>query len=185
MCHDTSEPSNSHDPLHSSSTCLILGRSLGIGSQWASKGVVQYNELTGGYTYTGVNGINVWKNVWQCSSDAPPIETDGGGGTAGLHWDEACMLNERMTGYVNPVYNPTSLLTIANLADMGYVVDFTKAQPYDGYNMNNNIPGCCNPPARLVAATQDPTPNPTNQPTPFPTTPEVSFCCLNRVHLLT
>jgi len=43
---------------------------------------------------TGLNGINVWKNVWQCSTDSPPVESDGGESTAGLHWDEACMVAE-------------------------------------------------------------------------------------------
>ena len=27
---------------------------------------------------TGPNAINVWKNVWQCSTDTPPVESDGG-----------------------------------------------------------------------------------------------------------
>ena len=71
-----------------------MGHILGLGSQWAEAGVVQYDEVTGEYAYVGANAINVWKNVWQCESAAPPIETDGGEGTAGLHWDESCMQNE-------------------------------------------------------------------------------------------
>lgn len=129
-----------------------MGHILGLGSQWAEAGVVQYDEVTGEYAYVGANAINVWKNVWQCESAAPPIETDGGDGTAGLHWDESCMQNERMTGYVNPEGNPTSLITIAALADLNYVVDYTKADPsYNGYSMDNTVSGCCNPPALFQA----------------------------------
>ena len=57
-----------------------------------------------------------------------------------------------MTGYVNPLGNPTSLLTIAALADLNYVVDYTKADPsYTGYSMDNTVSGCCNPPALFQA----------------------------------
>ena len=129
-----------------------MGHILGLGSQWAESGNVQYDEVTGEYAYVGANAINVWKNVWQCESAAPPIETDGGEGTAGLHWDESCMQNERMTGYVNPGGNPTSLLTIAALADLNYGVNYTKADPnYNGYSMDNTVSGCCNPPVLFQA----------------------------------
>jgi hypothetical protein len=133
-----------------------VGHILGLGSQWAESGNVQYDEVTGEYAYVGANAINVWKNVWQCESAAPPIETDGGEGTAGLHWDESCMQNERMTGYVNPGGNPTSLLTIAALADLNYGVDYTKADPsYNGYSMDNTVSGCCNPPVLFQATDSD------------------------------
>ena len=50
-----------------------------------------------------------------------------------------------MTGYVNSGYNPTSMLTIASLQDLGYDVDYTQADIYNGYNMNNLLPSCCRP----------------------------------------
>ena len=66
---------------------------IGIGTLWELNGVVSQSGSV--YTYLGQNAINVWKNDWQCTSDRPPIESDQGGeGTIGGHWDEACMLNE-------------------------------------------------------------------------------------------
>ena len=65
---------------------------IGVGTLWQYKGIVSQSGSV--YTYLGQSAIGVWKNDWQCTSDRPPIESDGGGGTAGSHWDEACMLNE-------------------------------------------------------------------------------------------
>lgn len=70
-----------------------IGHILGLGSLWGQNNLV-VPDGSGGFSYIGPNAINVWKNVWQCASDAPPVETDGGTGTAGAHWDEQCMVNE-------------------------------------------------------------------------------------------
>jgi len=52
----------------------------------------------------------------------PLVETDGGSGTAGGHWDEETYGNELMTGYIdNP--NELTLMTYGSLVDMGYVID--------------------------------------------------------------
>ena len=51
-----------------------------------------------------------------------------------------------MTGFVDAGHNPTSLITIASLQDLGYTVNYNAADPYDGYDMDNDVPGCCNPP---------------------------------------
>lgn len=54
-----------------------------------------------------------------------------GQGTKCGHWDEAMFTNELMTGYLdhgNAI--PLSRLTVASLADMGYVVDYTSVDPY-------------------------------------------------------
>ena len=66
---------------------------IGIGTRWEDNGVVSESE--GVYTYLGQNAINVWSNTWKCTSDRPPIESDeGGDGTIGGHWDEACLRDE-------------------------------------------------------------------------------------------
>ena len=85
----------------------------------------------------------MWRNIWGCSSNAPPVEQDGGPGTKGAHWDEGCMRNEFMTGYVNgnPPGNPVSLLTIANLEDIGYKVNYNAADEYDGSDTTCCFPG--------------------------------------------
>jgi hypothetical protein len=52
-----------------------------------------------------------------------PVEGTGGPGTRNSHWRETVFKNELMTGFLNNGSNPLSIVTIASLADMGYVVD--------------------------------------------------------------
>lgn len=60
---------------------------------------------------------------------AVPIETRGGPGTACLHWDGSCFRSELMTG-VSTGDQELSRVSIATLEDMGYVVDYSKADPF-------------------------------------------------------
>ena len=58
------------------------------------------------------------------------VETDGGAGTAGGHWDEETYLDELMTGYIghrnqDGTYDSTNYLSdwsVASLVDLGYVL---------------------------------------------------------------
>jgi hypothetical protein len=50
------------------------------------------------------------------------IETDGGSGTAGGHWDEDMYGNELMTGAINGEGNYLAAFSIAALADLGYEI---------------------------------------------------------------
>lgn len=51
-------------------------------------------------------------------------------GTIYAHWREATFGNELMTGYVAVGSNPMSVLTIAALGDIGYMVNYAAAQAY-------------------------------------------------------
>ncbi len=59
-----------------------------------------------------------------------PVENQGGGGTARVHWRESVFGNELMTGFVGAAGNPLSKLTVASLQDVGYEVDLDAADPY-------------------------------------------------------
>lgn len=107
-----------------------IGHVLGIGTLWQSLGllvgagssnsgfigpqaVAEYNTLTGGH------------------ATAVPVENAGGSGTRDAHWRESVFGSELMTGYVGPGTNlPLSRLTIASLADLGYLVNMNAADPY-------------------------------------------------------
>merc|ERR1719296_515373 len=106
-----------------------MGHLIGIGTMWEDNDLIN-NDLN----YIGSQAIGVWKNDWGCSSNAPPVEKDGGPGTSGGHWDEDCLHNELMTGYTERpgVAQPLSRLTVASLEDIGYVVDKNAADAYDG-----------------------------------------------------
>ena len=87
--------------------------------------------------YLGEEGLRVWQNDWGCAG-SPPIERDFGPGTRGSHFDEACLNNEIMTGFLNSQGgNPLSLLSIATLEDLGYQVDYSTAEDY------TPKPACC------------------------------------------
>ena len=53
----------------------------------------------------------------------PLVETDGGSGTAGGHWDEETYDNELMTGWIDEE-NYLSDMTFGSLDDMGYDINY-------------------------------------------------------------
>lgn len=59
-----------------------------------------------------------------------PVENTGGPGTADAHWRESVFGNELMTGYLNSGVNPLSVVSIASMGDLGYVVNYGAADPY-------------------------------------------------------
>lgn len=110
---------------------------MGIGTLWRLNDLVD-DELN----YLGEEAKTVWANDWGCQTDAPPVEKDGGSGTRGGHWDDACLRDELMTGYLGggDGPRPISKLTIASLEDIGYQVNYTAAEEYDGFDTT-----CCFP----------------------------------------
>ena len=46
------------------------------------------------------------------------------------HWRESVFESELMTGWVDAGQNPLSVVTVSSLADMGYQVDVSSADPY-------------------------------------------------------
>jgi Leishmanolysin len=81
-------------------------------------------DSIGGTNYTGGNKV--------------PIEncagiTSCGAGTYNSHWRESTFFNELMTGYLNTglgVVNPLSRMTIAQMEDLGYTVNYAAADAY-------------------------------------------------------
>jgi adhesin/invasin len=61
-----------------------------------------------------------------------PVENTGGPGTRDGHWRESVHNSELMTGWIEGggVPNPLSAITIGSLADMGYAVNMSAADPY-------------------------------------------------------
>lgn len=105
----------------------------GIGTQWeAGSRLIKcpYRGSQANAEYAALTG---------CSR--VPTETDGRfiqPGTYCGHWDEECMGSELMTGYLDPVKNPLSRISIAALEDMGYLVDYTTADPFTSDDVDSN-----------------------------------------------
>lgn len=74
-------------------------------------------------------------------SNTVPIETDGGASTAFLHWDDVCLQNELMTGFLSAGDNPISSITIGGLQDLGYEVSYATADPFTSADLGGT---CCN-----------------------------------------
>lgn len=107
---------------------------LGFGSLWESFGLI---EGTTDLRFTGDNAIAAYNAEFPdiAGSDANsatgvPVETDGGEGTAGGHWDEDIFTNELMTGIgMAGTDDYTSGMTVAALEDMGYDTVFDVGLP--------------------------------------------------------
>ena len=88
---------------------------LGFGTLWAAKGLL----APGGGGYVGPAGMAEYAAAG--GAGPVPVETEGGAGTAGLHWSEAAFGDELMTGWI-AVAAPLSALTLASLSDLGYAL---------------------------------------------------------------
>ena len=137
-----------------------IGHILGIGTLWhLTDGPLRYvGENTTNYYYQGENALREYKRYYEIKGGDPddiyyiPIEDDGGAGTAGGHAEEGELVdnngnhistNERMidntihpglgselmTGWSNGG-NELSRITIGFLQDIGWNVDYSKADDY-------------------------------------------------------
>lgn len=104
-----------------------LGHSLGIGTLWSRKGLIQ-GAGTSNPTSNGVNAVREWRALG--GSGNVPIENTGGAGTRDGHWREATFNNELMTGFLNSGFNPLSRVTIGGIQDLGYQVNYGAADAY-------------------------------------------------------
>lgn len=111
----------SHEILHA----------LGFGLTWNALGLV--TTVGTDMRFNGDNATLAYNQEFAAIAGADslsdvgvPIETDGGSGTAGKHWDEATFGSELMTGWISN-NAPISTMTIAALEDMGYQTVFDPA----------------------------------------------------------
>jgi hypothetical protein len=111
-----------------------MGHVLGFGTIWTDKGLLADASLTGGTDphFTGAQAIAAFNAVGGTEyhdGEKVPVENTGGSGTADAHWRESVFGNELMTGFVDPT-DPLSRVTVSSLADLGYTVNVSGADPY-------------------------------------------------------
>jgi hypothetical protein len=114
-----------------------MGHVLGIGSFWATLGLLQNAVTTNGPVldthYTGANGIAGFDAIGGSTYTGGakvPVENTGGQGTANSHWRESVLKNELMTGFLGAGSNPLSAVTVRSLADLGYTVNAAGADAF-------------------------------------------------------
>ena len=121
-----------------------LGHVLGFGTLWEAapyfdlldyvpEGAATSCRSTTGFvvppTFVGAEAVAAWRGLGGAGN--VPVEDEGGAGTRCGHWDEGTFGSELMTGWLNVgAPNPLSVVTVGSLADLGYEVDATAADPY-------------------------------------------------------
>ncbi len=115
-----------HEMLHS----------IGFGTLWDLLGLVETQVIDDRGTRKPSDDIVSSVFVGEMASfheiydnPNPLVETDGGSGTAGGHWDDDTYSNELMTGYIDDS-NYLSLMSYGALDDMGYAINYS-ASPAD------------------------------------------------------
>ena len=136
---------------------------MGFGGLWVDTSLVDGPDF--GLIYKGENAIKVWKEDWGCGDPTDPttltpkvyLETDKEpgkvgypyDGSYGVHWDEFCFRDELMTPATMGVPARLSKLTIADIEDLGYLVDYEAADnsgTADEYDGKDTTCGCgCDP----------------------------------------
>ena len=87
-------------------------------------------NLISGVRYVGANALQEYRNTFDATATAVPLEGGGGAGTAFAHWSEATFGSELLTGFLNAGINPLTRLTVAAFQDMGYSVNYSAADDY-------------------------------------------------------
>jgi hypothetical protein len=114
-----------------------IGHTLGFGIMWFSDkfNYVAENhcvslEQIGMPEFLGPLAVKAWQDSGRTGN--PPIEDTGGAGTVCSHWKKTAFRTELMTGSIEPagVTQQVSAITVASMADLGFKVDMTKADPY-------------------------------------------------------
>lgn len=113
---------------------------VGVGTLWRRRGILADSGLatvrvTGPLAATAC--VNDHGGTKACQGGAVPAENcldldaslTCGTGTIDSHWKESVFQGELMTGYLQTT-NPLSKMTIQSLADLGYIVSLTSAEPY-------------------------------------------------------
>jgi hypothetical protein len=106
-----------------------MGHVLGIGTVWTRKNLLK-DVGSSNPRFTGKRAVEEFGKLRGSKATAVPVENTGGPGTRDSHWRDSVFKNELMTGFVAGAGNPISAMTVGSLQDLGYVVDFSKAEPY-------------------------------------------------------
>lgn len=106
-----------------------MAHALGFGTLWETLGLVE-GIGTADPIYVGANALREYTALAGPGPTSIPVEDTGDPGTYGGHWRESVFVDELMTGYLDPGFNPISAMTIGSLEDLGYQVDYAAADLY-------------------------------------------------------
>jgi subtilase family serine protease len=121
-----------------------IGHILGFGTIWTRKSLL---AGAGGAapTFLGKQATAVYNDLFHANAAGVPVEGNSSGvGSRDSHWSETAFRNEVMSPYLSGATHPASQVTIASMADLGYVVDLNAADAF--------LPSWATPPASISAA---------------------------------
>jgi len=106
---------------------------IGFGTMWPDLGVLDTTSASDPFfTGSGARAAFRDRNGGGTYLGTPvPVESGGGASTALAHWRESVLKAELMTGYISTGASPLSATTIGSLADLGYAVDLSQADPFN------------------------------------------------------
>jgi hypothetical protein len=166
------DPFDASDPQLRNIVLHEFGHALGFGI--SGGGITFYSQFVVGSGFTGPNAVREYNLLFENASTSVPLETGGGGGTAGAHWSENVFRTELMTGFSENagVPMPLSRLTVAAMEDMGYTVNYTAA---DAFSKPSQTAGNAAASSAAASPVQRPTAargrSPFAAPLPVPTRP--------------
>lgn len=107
-----------------------MGHVLGFGTIWDTKQLLN-GAGSQNPTFVGANAVREYNSLFGTTGTSVPVENLGGPGTADGHWRESVFGSELMTGFLNDgVKNQISRVTVGQFQDLGYQVDFSKADAF-------------------------------------------------------
>lgn len=110
-----------------------MGHVFGIGGLWEDQGLLGGSCLEDP-VFTGPRAIAAFQEADGVlySGEPVPVEDRGpiNNGSNCVHWREAVMDQELMTPSIDTRANPLSAITVESLADQGYTVDPSGADPF-------------------------------------------------------
>lgn len=135
-----------------------MAHALGFGAIWQQFGLAQGAGTTNPI-YVGTNALREYRSIFGApNARGVPLEAAGGAGTAGSHWSETIFVTELMTGFVEAagVSMPISRITVGQFQDLGYQVNYTKADAYAKPAVRGTVPPTSAPNARMRLAAMAP-----------------------------
>lgn len=108
---------------------------LGFGTLWQQFGLVQGLDSPNP-TYVGPNALREYRSLFGVpTATGVPVEDQGGPGTAGSHWRESVFDTELMTGFAElaGTATPISRITVGAMQDLGYQVNYGRADGYQRF----------------------------------------------------
>ena len=115
-----------------------IGHTLGIGTIWSDLGLLVNPSLSANGEadthFTGPLAIGAFDDAGgteYVDGEKVPVENRAGPGSRDSHWREAVLYHELMTPYQDIGFlDGLSAVTVQSLADLGYTVDLTLAEPF-------------------------------------------------------